>query len=174
MADTANVKVGVCSVTFNGTDLGYTKGGIEFSVTTEKYSVTVDQFGNTPISEIITSRVVNVTTPLAETSLENLVLVMPGSTLVTDGTDPTKKRVDVTDAVSTDLLPLAEKLVLHPQALAVADVSEDVIVPQAATAGSLNFAYVLDSERVYNVEWVGYPDPTTRILFQYGDESATA
>lgn len=174
MGDTANVKVGVCSVSFAGNDLGYTKGGIEFSVTTEKYSVTVDQFGNTPISEIITSRVVNVTTPLAETSLENLVVVMPGATLVTDGTDPQKKRVDVTDAVSTDLLPLAQELILHPQALPANDVSEDVIVPHAATAGQMNFSYVLDSERVYNVEWVGYPDDTTRILFQYGDKTATA
>lgn len=84
-SSTENVKLGVCSVIFDGINLGYTKGGVEVEVTTNTHEVTVDQFGDTPIGEIITGRMVSATVPLAETTLENLVATMPGSTLISDG-----------------------------------------------------------------------------------------
>ncbi|SCW95655.1 hypothetical protein [Ancylobacter rudongensis] len=80
-----NVKLGVCNVLFDGRNLGYTKGGVEVEVTTSTHPVTVDQTGETPIGELVTGRQVKVTAPLAETTLDNLVAVMPGSTLITDG-----------------------------------------------------------------------------------------
>lgn len=173
-SSTQNVKVGVCTVDFGGTNLGFTKGGVSVSVTTETYSVTVDQFGDTAISEIITGRTVTVSTPLAETTLENLVQIMPGATLITDSVSATKQKVSVVDAVSTDLLSISDKLTLHPQALAETDKSEDFVIPYASTPGQIEFAYELNSERVFNCEWKGYPDPTSRVLFIFGDETATA
>jgi hypothetical protein len=82
---TENVKLGVCSVLFDGVNLGFTKGGVEVEVATTTHEVKVDQFGETPISELITGRTVSASVPLAETTLENLVQIMPGSTLITDG-----------------------------------------------------------------------------------------
>lgn len=82
---TENVKLGTCSVLFGGVNLGYTKGGVEVAVETATHEVTVDQFGSTPISELITGRTVTATVPLAETTLENLVAIMPGATLTTNG-----------------------------------------------------------------------------------------
>ncbi len=76
-SSTENVKLGVCTVLFDGNDLGYTKGGVEVEVATTTHEVKVDQFGETPISELITGRTVTVKTPLAETTLENLVAIMP-------------------------------------------------------------------------------------------------
>lgn len=170
---TENVKIGVCSIKFDNVDLGLTKGGVEFNVTTETHEVLVDQFGNTPISEYINGRKVTVSVPLAETTLENLVKIMPGATLVTDGTDPTKKRVDVPTGIGTNLLSIAKPLVLHPIGLPVSDVSEDVTIPLAGTGGALAFAYKLDDERVYNVEFKAYPD-ADGLLFSVGDPTATA
>lgn len=40
-----NIKLGACAVSFAGTDLGYTKGGVEVEVSTETLKVTVDQLG---------------------------------------------------------------------------------------------------------------------------------
>lgn len=82
---TDNVKLGVCSVLFDGVNLGFTKGGVEVEVATMTHEVKVDQLGETPIGELLTGRTVSATVPLAETTLENLVRIMPGSTLVTDG-----------------------------------------------------------------------------------------
>lgn len=84
-SDTKNVKLGVCSIFFDGVDLGYTKGGVEVEVTTETKKVEVDQFGKSPINEIIMSRSVSAKVPLAETTLDNMVKIMPGATLVSDG-----------------------------------------------------------------------------------------
>lgn len=84
-SNTENVKLGVCNVYFDGQDLGFTKGGVEVEVQTNTHEVTVDQLGETPIDEIIMSRTISVTVPLAETTLQNLVKIMPGSALVAEG-----------------------------------------------------------------------------------------
>lgn len=267
-SSTNNVKLGICSVEFAGVDLGYTKGGVEVEVATETFKVMIDQFGNTPIKEYITARTCVVRCPLAETTLEVLQQIMPGSTFsdnatkqvttvveaapvsVTEyivrvnGTDyafttdasataaelvdgleavinadgaramdatnvadelvltarvsgiaytvieaPTstgnfdtvtlttpsvagKKRIDVVTHVSTDLLSLASTLTLHPVG-AGSDVNEDFTVPLAATGGALTYAYKLDEERIYNVEFNAYPDDSANgLLFQIGDTTA--
>jgi hypothetical protein len=280
-SDTRNVKIGVCKVFFDGIDLGYTKGGVEVEVSTDTYKSEVDQFGKTPISEIIMGRMVKAKVPMAETTLENMVQIMPGATIVatgggkatgtitiatnltanqtltvngatvtakasgavaannefnlggtaaltaaslqaflqastdyriaiaqysvaaavvtvtftdfgvagnsftiatgtagasvtvsganlTGGIEPTAKRVDVTDAVSVNLLTIAKELRLHPQEKPDTDKSDDFVIPLAATAGALQFAYKLEEERVYNVEFQGYPDSTTRRLYYVG------
>lgn len=84
-SSTENVKLGVCNVLFDGVDLGFTKGGVEVEVATSTHEITVDQLGETPIGEIITGRTVQATVPLAETTLDNLVSIMPGSELISDG-----------------------------------------------------------------------------------------
>ncbi len=84
-SNTDNVKLGVCNVLFDGVNMGYTKGGVEVEVTTSTHVVTVDQFGDTPIGEIITGRKVMAKVPLAETALENIVAIMPGASLIGDG-----------------------------------------------------------------------------------------
>lgn len=84
-SSTENVKLGVCNVLFDGVDLGFTKGGVEVEVATSTHEITVDQLGETPIGELITGRTVQATVPLAETTLDNLVAIMPGSELISDG-----------------------------------------------------------------------------------------
>lgn len=169
-SSTNNVKLGVCTVTYGGTDLGYTKGGVEVEVATETYKVMIDQFGNTPVKEYITARTCVVRVPLAETTLDNLVAIMPGSTKT--GTEPAAARVDVTTNVSADLKAGAAKLVLHPVS-AGADLNDDFIVPLAATGGAVTYAYKLDEERIFNVEFNAYPDDTANgLLFRVGDEAA--
>lgn len=97
-SDTKNVKLGICRVIYDGNDLGYTKGGVEVEVQTETQKIEVDQFGKTPISEVIMSRMVTAKIPLAETTLDNLVATMPGASLVTNG--GTKASGTVTFATS--------------------------------------------------------------------------
>lgn len=178
-----NVKLGVCKIFYGGRaadnakgisattefDLGYTKGGVEVEVTTATHPVTIDQFGETVVKEYITKREVKIKIPLAETTLENLVKIMPGAELVTaTGTN----YVSVKSAISTDLRLTADKLVLRPKVLHDAnpiDHSEDFIIPWAATAGAMKFAYKHDQERVFDCDFMAYPDDSTGILFTYGD-----
>lgn len=170
-SSTNNVKLGVCTVTFGGVDLGYTKGGVEVEVGTETFKVQIDQFGNTPVKEYITARTCVVRVPLAETTLDNLVSIMPGATKV-GGPEPAAARVDVTTNVSADLKAIAQLLVLHPVS-AGADLNEDFRIPLAATGGAIQYAYKLDEERIFNVEFNAYPDDAQGgLLFQIGDPGA--
>ncbi|MDE4297087.1 hypothetical protein PXK56_18020 [Phaeobacter gallaeciensis] len=84
-SSTKNVKLGTCNVFFDGKDLGLTKGGVEVEVSTSTHEVMVDQHGNTPVGELINGRTVMANVPLAETTLDNLLTIMPGAMLVTDG-----------------------------------------------------------------------------------------
>ncbi len=168
-SSTENVKLGVCTVTFGGEDLGYTKGGVEVEVTTTTHKVMVDQFGDTEIDENIMGRTVKATVPLAETTLENLVAIMPGATLVDSGA--TAKRVDVSTGVGISLAKIAQELVLHP--INADDENDDFIIFKAATRGEVRFAYKKDEERIWAVEFTGYADETGK-LFAVGDKTATA
>lgn len=166
-SSTQNVKIGVCKITYDGADLGYTKGGVEVEVTTDTHKTTVDQFGNTTLSEYIMGRNITVTAPLAETTLDNLAKTMPG-TLV-EGT--TAKKATVSTGVGTNLRTEAAELRLHPVGLADSDMSEDLVIPFAATPGAMKFAYKLDDERIFNVVFTGYPDETGK-LFHIGPDVA--
>lgn len=291
-SSTKNVKLGVCKVFFDGLDLGLTQGGVDVTVKTDTHKVNVDQFGKTSINEIIMGRDVMAKVPLAETTIENMVTIMPGSTLtqtggtaatgtitfataaaapndtvtingvvftfkaspatpyevapgatfsasaanlaavlqastdpkvaiaqysvaagvvtvkygsdtvygsagkqgvegnsftlaksgtnatvsgaaLSGGVDPTSVSVAVSVGAGIDLLSIAKELRLRPTSKYVAgvfngDLSEDFVIPLAATPGALQFAYKLENERIFNVEFSGYPDTATGKLFTVG------
>jgi hypothetical protein len=85
VSNTNNVRLGVCKVLFGGVDLGYTQGGVDVEVKTETHQVLVDQYGKSVINEIILGRTVSVKVPLAETTLDNLVRIMPGAVIDENG-----------------------------------------------------------------------------------------
>lgn len=278
-SDTKNIQLGSCRVFFGGEDLGFTIGGVEVEVSTNTKKTQVDQFGDTTVNEYVQGRDVMARVPMAETTLDNMVRIMPGATLVStggtkasgtitfatnasaddtitingkvftfkaspsnayeievggstaitldnivarleasmdravgkadytedgstvltvtyfselaEGNDFTlaasaasvsgatlsggvdgKKRVDVETAIGTSLLDTAKELRLHPVVNDEDDVSEDFYIVKANTAGALSFAYKKDEERVFNVEFTGYPDPNTGELFKVGDKTA--
>jgi hypothetical protein len=159
---------------FGSTDLGLTKGGVEVTVSTNTYKITVDQFGQTEINEYIMGRTAMVKVPLAETDLTIFSKVIPGSTLVTDGTTPTKKQLKVPTGVGVGLRAFADVLKCHPIALGSTAKNQDFTLPVSAPKGEFQFAFKLDEERIYNVEFIGYPDLSTGLLYVIGDTTATA
>lgn len=275
-SNTDNIKLGVCTVIFDGVDLGFTKGGVELELQTSTHEVKVDQTGETPVNELITGRSVSVKVPLAETTLENLARTMPGSTLVTNGVkatgtvtfstgapvagdkvtingqdftfkaspagiyeiavpasisaaatalaaavnnaavgvtaeaatgvvtltateagvfantyalaktaatpanisvsgatlsggvDASRAKVVIPTGTSISLLQHAKRLVLRPKGTSGA---EDVVIPKAATPGSMQFAYKLDDERVYMTNFKGYATANAPLMI-VGDEGA--
>jgi hypothetical protein len=94
-------------------------------------------------------------------------VTVSGATLL-GGVDATSARVDVTTGVGIDLLSIAGELRLHPIAKPDGDKSEDFVIPLAATPGALKFAYKVDAERVYDIDFSGFPDSLTNRLFYIG------
>lgn len=166
-----NVKLGSCSVVWGTNDLGYTKGGVDVTISTSRKEIKVDQFGESPINEYIQGRMVEVKVPMAESDLEKLTLALPGSVMTT-GTGGKKKLV-VKTGIGTSLRSIAAKLVLHPTGVVSTMKNDDFVVPLAAPSGDMEFAFNFEDERVYMVTFKGYPDNSTGELFTFGDESAT-
>lgn len=163
-----NLEMGPCLVSFGGVDLGLTKGGVEVTFGTEVTPIVADQFGDTAINQVIKGRSVKVKVPLAERDLTKLAAVIPGSALV--GT--TTKKLVIDAAVGTSLRELADELILHPKDIAVGDKSKDVTVPLAMAKGDMQFSFKSDDQRVYAVEFEGFVDLDTGVLFVLGDPAA--
>lgn len=89
-----------------------------------------------------------------------------GATL-TGGVDGTRN-VQVVTGVGTSLLAAAQSLVLHPADLVDQDTSQDFTVPYAGQSGSIAFSYKIDAERIYMVEFTGYPNASSGELFKFG------
>lgn len=142
MSDTKNVKLGVCKVFYEGKDLGYTQGGVEVSVTTETHKTNVDQFGKTTINEYIMGREVTVKVPLAETTLDNLVAIMPGATLVTDAAAASGSMTIATQPTNGQTVIVNGRTVTFKTAPAN---DLDVLIGASATATAANLAGVLNS-----------------------------
>jgi len=141
-SDTRNVKLGVCKVFFGGGDLGYTQGGVEVAVKTDTHKVTVDQFGKTSINEYIMGREVTVKVPMAETTLDNLVKVMPGATLVTDAVAAAgQMTVAVQPTTGQTVVVNGQTLTFKTLAAAV----NEVTIGATAAASAAALAAVLNS-----------------------------
>jgi len=172
-SDVNNIQLGACAVNFGPNDLGYTKGGVEVSIATTTYKINVDQFGETEVNEYITGRTASVKCPLAETSLDRFLIMFPGSAIITDATVSTKKKLNGVVGSGISLRTLADILKLHPKNIVSTDKSQDFTLPIASAKGDVQFAFKHNEERVYNVEFMGYPDLTTGLLFVIGDTTAT-
>lgn len=153
--NTENVKLGVCTVTFGGIDLGATKGGVEVTLDTNTYEVKIDQFGETPVKAIVTGRSAKVKVPMAETDLDKLAAVLPGITKRAISTVTKGLKIDI--GINTDLLASAKELKLHPYGVPTNETDEDFGLFNAGASASLSFSYQTNQERVYEVEFTGYP-----------------
>ena len=143
-ADVTNVKLGVCSATFNDVDLGHTKGGVVVTYTPEYHDVTVDKYGNTVVEKVLIGEKLVAKVPLAEATIANLQIAIP------TGSSDTSK-ITIGDSAGTALAALAKQLVLHPIANESDDLSEDVVLYKAVVGCEIALEYTYDGERVVEV-----------------------
>lgn len=145
-----NIRLGPCRVIWGIEDLGFTKGGVEVSITSTQVSITSDQFGETPMDKYVTSRTVNVKVPLIET--------IPGKLdLVLNGGDGTAELATVQTVAGLSMRNASQSLVLHPLSKADDDYSEDFVVIRAGVIPNIEAAYDSDNERVWSVTFTSFP-----------------
>lgn len=150
-ADIDNVKIGVCSVTFDDVDLGHTKGGVVLSYAPEYHDVTVDKYGNTPVDEVLIGERFVARVPLAEATLANIQVAIPAGE--TDGS-----KVTVGKDSGESMAASAAELVLHPIANDSDDLSEDVVIYKAVVTNTVEVGFTYDGERVLEVEFTALID----------------
>lgn len=173
-SDLTKIKLGPCKVTFDvgGTPVVFetTKGGVVLKYEETGREITVDQYGNTPVGEMIVGRSATIEVPFAEKDLDKLAKIIPGSTLTTNGTDPTKKRLDVDATKVINLIDYAKKVKIEPLST-TATANDAVILYKAAPRPNLNYTYSYDNELITNIVFKGFPDATGKLI-AFGDETA--
>ena len=168
MSDAAKVKLGVCNVAFNSSDLGYTSGNVHVTYSAESVEVNVDQ-EDVPIDELITTQTFEVVVPMAEYDLPTLAGLLPGATLVTDDVDPSKMKIELSGGAGASLLSGAKELVITPVG---GDANDKVTLPHAAPRPSLDFAYEKENVRVYEVTFRALKGENGYVIL--GDSTAVA
>jgi hypothetical protein len=165
MGTPANVKIGVCGVTFDGTDLGYTSGGVSVSYSADTSEVTVDQEAF-PIKEIVTAQSFEVTVPMAEYDLSKLVNVFPDATLVSTGdTDVLELGGSVTELTSGTDVPL----VLTPTD---GGPTEVITITNAVAMPSVDFTFEKDNARVFEVTFKAMAPNSGDVWVKFGTGAA--
>jgi hypothetical protein len=155
MGDFDSIKIGVCDCwwTPNGASaevyLGLTKGGVELTYTPEWHDVTVDQYGKTPVDEVLVGETLAIKVPLAETDLNKLKMFAHTGTWNADS-----GKLTFGQFPGMRLSSKAGKLRLHPIAFGT-DTSEDVTVYRAVNKAPLQLAYKMDEERIFQCEFAG-------------------
>ena len=147
MADVTKVKVGACSVTFNGTDLGHTKGGAEVTYEPVYHDVTVDKYGETVVEKVLIGEKLMAKVPLAESTIANLKVGMPQGEFAGAG----NARITLGAVAGNKASALAAQLVLHP--LAEGTKAFDVVIHKAYVANQIVLSHTVDGEKVIECEF---------------------
>ena len=155
MANAELVNMGVCNVEFGGTDLGYTKGFVKVSYSSETLEKTVDQM-DTPIDELITKQTLEVEVPMAEKNLSILSTLLPGATLTTGGgSDAGEYKLELSGESGGSLGDLGDSLVLKP---INGDEHDWLTIYKAVPIPSFEMTYDKENIQTFTFKFKAVPD----------------
>lgn len=166
MANPANIRLGGCTVTWQGVDLGYTIGGVALTLETTVRHNEIDHFGNgVEVSDRITSRKMGVQASFAEAVVSTLETIFASSpaTISTSGTLGVQFDAGVLLNQGT--------LILHPVSMGD-DLSEDILIPNAKMTGNIAWSYQVDTETTFQITWTSGPDANGYIFYFGGSADA--
>lgn len=154
MPDITNVKVGVCTVTFNGIDLGHTKGGVEVSYEPVYKDVSVDKYGETVVEKYLMGEKFTAKVPLAEYTIANLRNAIPNATFA----GAANRRITIGKSAGQSAKALAYQLVLHPQNEGTR--AFDIVMHKAFVSSTVVLNHKNDEEKIVEVTFEALLDET--------------
>lgn len=162
----SNYQLGPCDLTFKGTALGKTFGGVRLTASQTSVELKTDQDGETPVDEFKTGTQIKVSGNLAEITLANFAFMFH-TTVQTDGT---KQKVEVVPGVGTSLMDQGGVLILKPYVAGVVttDANKWITLHQAGMKATMDLAYDANTQQAMQFEAVGYPD-STGVIATFGD-----
>jgi len=151
----SNIKLGVCSINYDGSDLGLTKGGVTVAYEPKMTEIKVDKYGDSPVDYATNGESVKVKCKLAEVTIANLKSALPiGTQISTTGIELGSQAGALLSTSN------GKKLVLHPLSKATSDHSEDWTFHKALVVSSIELNYEIDNQMVFEVEFEALIDET--------------
>ena len=167
-----DLRLGPCSIDFDGVNLGGTIGGVKVKLNQKYTDLKIDQTGDAPIDSVLTSQEYTVElTVAASGDKDKWKIAMPYSSLEVDGVTPTNKAIFVNNQIGRQLNSDAAELVLHPLAKADSDKSEDFKFFKAVCKSAIEVEFDSNKQRGLKLEFTILPDFTTTPAkyFIFGD-----
>lgn len=152
--DARNIQLGVCSVTYKGTLLGHTIGGVTVTYTPTFHETKVDQYGESVAKLFLVGETLEAEFNLAEFTLTNIQAAIDQGTAV--GDDSTSIGSNAGKNANTT----AGLLVLHPIVNAATNYNDDISIYKAISTGPLKIEMKNDGEKVIPVKMVAIIDET--------------
>lgn len=154
MPDITNIKLGVCTVNYNGVDLGHTMGGCELIYAPKHVDITADLYGDTPVEKYLIGEVLSVKVPMAEYTINNLRNAIPQSTFA----GAANSRILIGHKAGQSAKAVAYQLVLHPQFEGTR--KYDVVLYKAYVDSQIQIKFDNKGERIVEVTFVALLDET--------------
>lgn len=160
MANINNVRMGPCSISWLGKDVGHTLGGVKVQITRKLTDLKVDKYGDSPIDKVVTDVEVKVTTKVAEPVVAVMAETLPEGALNQAGNN-SQLGIGAGEGFSLRNAQYngvqepegAGALVLHPLSKAPTDLSEDFTIYLAVPTASPTMNYDVASQRVFDLEF---------------------
>lgn len=154
MADVTNVQLGVCSVSFNGVDLGHTIGGVEVTYEPVNQDVMVDKYGDTVVEKYLTGEKWTAKVPMAEFTIANLRRAIPQSQFA----GAANARITIGAAAGKKASDDAAQLVLHP--INEGTARHDMVFYKAIATSEVTISMKNDEAKVIEVTFEALLDET--------------
>lgn len=148
---------GPCRITFKGVDLGHTTGGVLLTVERDFEDVKVDRYGETPVDKVLVGNRVIINFTLAQPNFRTLDAAIPETSSV-DGS--AADRIDLGSQAGASLRSEAGLLVIHPLKNADSDLSDDVNIYKAVSAGNIELPFRVNEQKVVEMNMHGLVDET--------------
>lgn len=138
---------------YGGVSLGETQGGVNVTVEFETAESLADITGNTARIKAVQGVTAQVTAPLTEASLEQLLAVYPGSS------QPEDNRVHFGNPVGQDLVELADELIIKPIIAQTVSTDETkfIYVPKASVVPNWDIVWSPSEQKIYSVTFEAHP-----------------
>lgn len=152
-----NVRMGVCSIVFNGVDCGHTLGGTKVTITRKLTPLKVDKYGDSPVDEVVTDVQMVVDAKVAEPVVSLIKTAMPEGDYEQGASG---NRLGVPAGEGAALRQYSATLTLHPLNKAATDTSEDVQVYNAVASSSPVLNYDVAGQRVFDLQFTALVNET--------------
>lgn len=154
MANVNNFRIGACSVTFNGTDLGHTNGGVEISYEPTFQPLNADLYGETPVDQVLMGEKFTAKCMLAEYTIANLGVAIPQGVFAGAANARRTFGAKAGKSSKTD----AAQLVLHP--LNSGTREHDIVIHLATVTSTITINHTNDAQRMIEVTFEAFIDET--------------
>ncbi len=163
----SDYRLGPCYISFKGSDLGKTEGGVNVTLSNTFQMLHTDQDGETPVDEYITGTDVKVAGSLAQITLDNIAAIM-NETLEESGG---KQKVEISPNVGTSLLDNGGELIIKPYVNGIVTTDQNlwITLHNAGMKAQADLAFNRNDQQVIKFEAVGYPDSSTSLIATFGD-----